>query len=422
MNNSAGDGGAIAVMSCVLYFNGNVNFIGNLATDLGGAISMLPDIQTGSVGSTTKFYLNPNATVNFRENNATVGGAIFVQDFNYCPEEANSFCRKDCFFQVLDQNASTSFSSKLVFVNNSTVEYGDAIYGGMIDHCSLIGLPSSSSSEVFDMITTLKQPETVSAISSNPVQICVCKNGYPDCSPNGKFYDVEVYPGERFAVKNIVAVGQRDGTVPASILSFYGNGDDKERFGAFETVQTSSGKCSDYHYTIFTLESSKFVSETVYLYPRGPCPMLGEYPLVFSVQIQIRPCPWGFALSPTTGGCVCDDRLKTYTNSCNITEQTIHREGPFWVGYDNASDGLILSPHCPFDYCKSKPVQFKLNETDLQCDYNRSGLLCGSCQPGLSLVLGSNRCLRCSNNYLSLLIVFAVAGVILVLFLSMCGL
>ena len=80
---------------------------------------------------------------------------------------------------MLDQNASTGFSSKLEFINNSAVEYGDAIYGGMIDHCSLMGLPASNSSEVFDTITTLEQPGTTSAISSDPVQICGCVNGYP---------------------------------------------------------------------------------------------------------------------------------------------------------------------------------------------------------------------------------------------------
>ena len=49
--------------------------------------------------------------------------------------------------------------------------------------------------------------------------------------------------------------------------------------------------------------------------------------------------------------------------------------------------------------------------------YNRSGLLCGKCQKGFSLVFGSSKCLKCSNNYLSLLIAFALAGLILVIFL-----
>ena len=417
VNNSAFFGGAIYVESCVLYFNRNASFEGNLATDSGGAIYIqsLPE----TFGYSSKLYLNPNSTVRFWKNSATIGGAIFVQDYNvfsYCTEATKSNCRlDDCFFQVVDQSTSTGFTSKFEFINNYAVESGDAIYGGVIDHCRLIGLPVSNSSEVFDMITTLEQPETTSAISSDPLQICGCVNGYPNC--NLKEYSAEVYPGETFVVKNIVAVGQRDGTVPAEIVSIFESPDDKERFGDFETVQTSSGKCGDHHYTVFTLERD---DHEYNLYPQGPCPVSNE--LVFSVQIQTRHCPIGFLLSPITGGCVCEERLKVYTNSCSITDQTILREGSFWVGYDNASDGLILSPHCPFDYCKSNPVRFKLNETDLQCDYDRSGLLCGSCQPGLSLVLGSNRCLRCSNKYLSLLIVFAVAGVILVLFLLSCKL
>ena len=38
-------------------------------------------------------------------------------------------------------------------------------------------------------------------------------------------------------------------------------------------------------------------------------------------------------------------------------------------------------------------------------------------QKGFSLVFGSSKCLKCSNSYLSLLIAFALAGVILVIFL-----
>ena len=421
VSNSAKSGGAIAVLSSALYFNGNVSFKGNSATDAGGAIGTVADIVLRDDHQPiSKLYLNPNTTVIFWKNSARIGGAIFIPDINYCPQATNSNCRQiDCFFQVLDQNISTGFSSKLEFVNNSANASGDAIYGGNIDHCNLIGLPASNSSEVFDMITTLEQPQTTSVISSDPLQICGCDNGYPNCSL--KYRYPEVYPGETFAVRNIVAVGQRNGTVPANIISFYENADGKQRFGDFETVQTSSRKCGDYHYTVFTLESYNIIIyETIYLYPQGPCPISGESSL--KIKVYIHHCPRGFVLSATTGGCVCEYRLMTYTNSCNINNQTILREGNFWVGYDNASESLILSPHCPFDYCKTEPVNFTLNDTDLQCAYNRSGLLCGSCQPGLSLVLGSNQCLRCSNNYLSLLVVFAVAGFILVLFLLACKL
>ena len=51
---------------------------------------------------------------------------------------------------------------------------------------------------------------------------------------------------------------------------------------------------------------------------------------------------------------------------------------------------------------------------DRQCVANRAGILCGQCQSHLSIMLGSNRCGTCSNWYLFLLPVFALAGIVLV--------
>ena len=67
-------------------------------------------------------------------------------------------------------------------------------------------------------------------------------------------------------------------------------------------------------------------------------------------------------------------------------------------------------------------VVFPINNTDIQCAYDRSGLLCVACRNGYSLVLGSSICKQCSNNHLALLIPFAVMGVALVFFLFLCKL
>ena len=65
---------------------------------------------------------------------------------------------------------------------------------------------------------------------------------------------------------------------------------------------------------------------------------------------------------------------------------------------------------------------FPLNNTDIQCEYNRSGLLCGCCKEGYSLVLGTHQCRKCTNSYLGLLIPFALMGVVLVFLLLVCKL
>ena len=80
-------------------------------------------------------------------------------------------------------------------------------------------------------------------------------------------------------------------------------------------------------------------------------------------------------------------------------------------------EGFIHNPFCPFDYYTIQSQYVNLNDPDKQCNVNRSGLLCGNCTERLSLVLGSSQCKKCSNDYLALLIPFALAGVLLVILL-----
>lgn len=113
--------------------------------------------------------------------------------------------------------------------------------------------------------------------------------------------------------------------------------------------------------------------------------------------------------------------LQEYTQNCAIDTESIDRLGEFWVSYVNSTDGsgIIVHPHCPYDNCHPPTtlVQVSLESprgADTQCASHRTGTLCGGCQDGYSLVLGSSRCKRCSNRTLALLIPLLLAGVILV--------
>ena len=79
---------------------------------------------------------------------------------------------------------------------------------------------------------------------------------------------------------------------------------------------------------------------------------------------------------------------------------------------------IAASQYCPLNYCSTTATKVMLSEPDSQCNYNHSGTLCGRCQHGLSLVLGSAQCLPCSNNYLVLFIPFLLAGPALVSFVK----
>ena len=95
----------------------------------------------------------------------------------------------------------------------------------------------------------------------------------------------------------------------------------------------------------------------------------------------------------------------------------ISRYGNNWLYYNRQYNCTIAYEHCPFDYCITANVSLNLNESDLQCTYNRSGTLCGQCQSELSLMLGSNQCGHCSNYYLFLLPLFILVGIGLIFML-----
>ena len=55
----------------------------------------------------------------------------------------------------------------------------------------------------------------------------------------------------------------------------------------------------------------------------------------------------------------------------------------------------MIFENCPFDYCNDEA--FTSDNPNEQCNYNRSGILCGDCLPGYSLMLGSNKCEKCTE-------------------------
>ena len=430
INNTASGGGAIyADSSSKLSFSGTVKFTNNICSVDGDAVG-----GGVYVGIQCTFSILRNTTVYWENNHATLGGAIYVEDaspLSYCTLVATIVPKEECFFQLPGQNLSSGIVDvQLVFKNNYADGAGSVLYGGAIDHCKLThGLDSYSSGEVFDMIVQIENDtkcNRTSYISSNPFQICPCENNLPDCSESTAYYILRpVYLGETFQV-SVVAVGQKDGTVPSYVISTIEKNihyPDVNLQGS-QKLQQANKTCTKLNYTV--LSSSQIKQVDILLSAAdSPCSkLLGITEISVSLY---QTCPPGLSFSESAKSCVCEPRLAQYTNSCTITNGVgkITREAGqlFWVGFDNHSDGLILHPQCPFDYCANDTVVITLNNTDIQCAYNRSGLLCGACKKGYSLVLGTSQCWNCPNNYhLALLIPFAVMGVALVFFFLVCKL
>ena len=140
-------------------------------------------------------------------------------------------------------------------------------------------------------------------------------------------------------------------------------------------------------------------------------------------RIKIFPCPLGFALNEMLQICQCDPILKTVTitsDNCNINDQTIWHPANSWItGRTNVDNSHTyqVSLHCPFDYCLPHSSLLDLSNPDSQCQFNRTGVLCGRCKKGLSAVFGTSQCKQCSNHYLFLLLLFILAGFVFMMFL-----
>ena len=253
------------------------------------------------------------------------------------------------------------------------------------------------------------------SISSDPTQLCFCNRSKLNCKETTQLRSI--YPGQQVEV-SVIAIDQSVSAIPALIHTTVHSG---HILNMSETISYETGEnCTSRSYSV---TPPKNLFKLLELYPSNRS---GDT-IYLTVNVTFESCPIGFEQSNFTGECICDHRLWQYTNSCDIHRQAIFRNSSstFWLGVSYTSgtpEGFIHHPYCPLDYCISEGKYINLNNPDEQCSLKHSGLLCGKCKEGLSLVLGSSQCKECSNKYLALLIPFAMAGVLLVILLLLLNL
>ena len=401
-------GTPISADGSTFQFSGTIVFRNNTGYD-GGAMSF-----TGG----SYVYVSNNTNVVFENNKAeNAGGAVFVnQDTYYCffRERHGDSC-----------NCSYHLPFNLSFINNTAQKGGDAIYGAGISHCAYLGnITTFCSCLASDLVQSTDsglyfEPglnSDPSQISSDPTHVCQCENGKINCS-NTSWSETH-YPGEEFSI-SAVDVGDMDGPVDGPVFAQFLPQYNGVLGGLQYFQQVNHTKCTELRYSVLSKPGLVVMALTV---NTARILRYQDDSYTLYINVTLSPCPVGFNLSDYPHQCICDTKLKKNNVPCNITTQTIQRSGTVWVNasFDgNTSDGVIVHKDCPFGYCKTKEVHVNLKHPDTQCAFHHSGTLCGACQPGLSLALGSPQCLsHCSNGYFSLIIAFAAAGLVLVLFIK----
>ena len=386
-------------------------------------------------------FLDSNSTIIFNatksrvlmyltENTAPKGGAIYVEEssltthlgrlLDYKPVEVRSV------FDVLG-NASLV---KMTFRDNAALLGGNHIYGGWVDWSVKNGLTRYN----FDTMEKILKIEgnSSSDVASDPVRICLCDKGYPNCSITD--HSIEIYG--YVAYLDLVAVGQRYTPVSAYVRAIF----EKTKSLNIELLQQT---CTTVSYIV------DFDNETLILQPHYEgIDSQKTYDIIcnrnsindsstiqalllfhnLTVQVRVKPCPLGFALHETKHICVCQPWLEMLDLTCEPDSTKVRRKRQQWVSitFEHAApmhkdQRVIVHQNCPFQYCRmdEESLVFNLEDRDELCALNRSGILCGGCKTNFSRMLGSSGCKVCTNNavLLAVIIIWLLSGILLVIFL-----
>ena len=375
-------------------------------------------------------YLEAYTNVNIAHNTANhTGGGISVET-----EYLES--KPICFFQLGRDpliNSSVVKTINISLYDNHAGIAGNNIFGGSIDYCYMIDSPNHkanhSTKMYYAVFSVPNNTEHPSSVTSPPRRVCLCQNYKPNCSITIHNHNpLQVFPGQTFP-KEVALVGQFHGSVPGTVRASlkYGNSN-LEPGENVQKIPTTS--CTNLQYTIYT--NNKF--EVLELGVQHVGDISGfEQSHQFKmchINVTMKECPVGFTHTIAGNGPLCDCNwlfsLHKDVISCKIKNWTISRIPPVWIGYIDIGKGsktTVYHSHCPLDYCLSTNVYLlatndSLNQ-DEQCAFNRTGVLCGSCSAGLSIVFGSSECHSCSNYWLLLHIPFALIGILLVIVLTL---
>ena len=406
---------ASTIKLCYVYSTAVKVVFTNNTAEKGGGLSM---------ESNSKLYMLKGGykiSVDYVGNSADYGAAMFVHDDTYTSTCSRKL-KGECFFQVLDRyyRPGIYFTD---FSQNTARDSGSTLYGGLLDRCAVSPfvqvLPYSIYSGLDLKFKTNGLIHFMSAtnstnlsISSGPVKVCHCDNKEYDCELNYTL-SKSVRKGEVFTV-SVVAVDQVSRPVNATIQSSLTHSESGLAEG--QLSREIRDKCTDLSFSI----TSTCQQEELSLYASdGPCKDADSSRLTYYIKFLPCECPIGFQLSETSqSNCTCDchSNISRYV-TCDIHRESFVRKytSNVWISYDNSS-GYLVYLNCPYDYCKPlNSTSVNLNQqngADAQCAFNRSSLLCGSCEPGLSLSLGSSLCLSCPIHWPALLTSITIAAIL----------
>ena len=420
------------------YMGALLNIIHNTAQK-GGALFLEANSKVTLLKDYIFVTLTNHSAVKFIGNTADYGGAVYVDDeLNSGSCASNPFVinspKSECFFRVVATHAfltaNTNFSlNNVLFHLNSAIISGSILFGGLLDRCTVslfnevdrtLDLATNSfltyQGDGLQYLLDISTGHNEQSISSYPVQLCLCTNDHQNCGYKVQ-NNITVRKGYSFNL-SLIAVDQVYNPLNATIQGYlHSTGSDLIK----GQVTRITDRCANLSFKIV----SPYRSEELTLFASdGPCKDAELSRMKVGVTFLPCTCPVGFVPSEAQSmacECVCNPKINPYVVECNATTKSFQRRINVWISYinhtDSANIGYLVYIYCPFDYCVppniSAPVNLNLpNGADAQCALNHTGLLCGACKPGLSLSLGSSKCLKCPDYWPVLFVVITTVAII----------
>uniref|UniRef100_A0A1X7U2K5 Uncharacterized protein n=1 Tax=Amphimedon queenslandica TaxID=400682 RepID=A0A1X7U2K5_AMPQE len=335
-----------------------------------------------AINGSSVLVLSPSANLKFIDNRATYkGGGIYIDERTAC-----------------ELARVSPIPIPLTLKNNTAGVAGNDIYGQ-------VNFPELFS---FTNIST----------SSDPAAFTFCDPDSNETTPI--WYDDEqqsVFPGQPLKY-NVALFGRSSDSNSYSLT----DGRIAIEINGTLVIDKYINNCSLIEYTPKYINYGR---NNVTLSLIVTTNTLYNFKVQFGIRFILNECPIGFRVNSSG---VCDCSVSRENVTCDINTLDITHNGLLWIGTYHTStpfnanetnpNACIINQDCLL-YCSPNPVTFQFNHTDTQCVDNRGHRMCGSCTEGYSLLMGSNKCGRCHNNYMMIawIALFAVMGVLLVVLL-----
>ena len=405
-------GTAMQSTHSLIGIDANVTFINNAGL-YGGAMNF---------NEFAYLIVLPNSNINFLSNIGRIrGGAIYVDQVGNSPLTTTL----DCFlyfnydqFDFCNPCDFTENDFKVRFINNSALSSGGTIYGSALRTCPWAeplqrDYPNQTVFEVLqekfpDHFQFEPDPVGVENVQSTIASVSIINDEPVYVLAPGEATNLTVRASDSLNQSISALLGSYislNDEISTTVFSVLGAGLQVIGNGSNQTVQ-------------LRLLGSENITSNLVVYALD---IFGRRPVQLERQVRITNCPDGFVFNSTTGSCTCDSNLITGGLQCDVLNSALIVPDGLWVGPIDGSDFGLAD--CIRGLCEPGTVYLRIINTsvdyDIQClqGLNRRGLLCSSCIEGYSNVFGSNRCVRCSNTFSAMIILFLFLGIIIILFL-----